>query len=104
MLVLSFVWVFYFVNYLWFQFFEIFNIKEPPVLAFWKTQNYKAIDWFHLFQKTHESMVLMKELAKNCGFWEGSFVIFYFLRMLVTYQNQLALAAENNSYGIKEPP
>jgi hypothetical protein len=40
--------------------------------------------------KTHESMVLMKELAKNCGFWEGSFVIFYFFRMLVTYQNQLA--------------
>jgi hypothetical protein len=27
--------------------------------------------------KTHESMVLMKGLAKNCGFWEGSSVIFY---------------------------
>ncbi len=24
----------------------------------------------------------MKELTKNCGFWEGSFVIFCFLRTI----------------------
>jgi hypothetical protein len=51
--------------------------------------------------KTHESMVLMKELAKNCGFWEGSLVIFYFLRMLVTYQNQLAYLLRTTVMGLK---
>jgi hypothetical protein len=40
--------------------------------------------------KTHESMVLMKELAKNCGFKKVLFLFSIFLRMLVTYQNQLA--------------
>ncbi len=53
--------------------------------------------------KTHESMVLMKELAKNCGLGRF-FSYFLFFENAGNISKPISLSAENNSYGIKEPP
>ncbi len=89
---------FYFVNYLWFQFFEISISKEPPVLAFWKNQNYKAIDWFHLFQKLMNQWFSWKNWPRTVGF--GKVLLLY----AGNISKPISLSAENNSYEIKEPP
>ncbi len=103
MLVTSFVWVFNFVNYLWFQFFEISKSKNHQFWLSGKIRTTKPLISSICFKNSwingsHE------RTGQELWVLGRFFCYFLFFENAGNISKPISLSAENNSYEIKEPP